>query len=260
MLVGLLWSGLAGQAAAGYITMQVKATVVLKGGQGELLLVATNKGDEPALNVSVRGLAAAQGAASRLVRELPPGKSVEIKLPFKTPQGKRGRFAALALVRFHDLNEYPFTTLAYAYFTLGKDRLLSLAVTADPVELAGKGRAEILLKNLSQTQHRLTATAYPPQELNASPVRQSLTLPPRGQAKLNLALANFSGLVGAVYALPVLLEEEAGGIHSARVVQLRVSLRMRPNLFLRFLPAWIALLAILLGLLIFLQFRARRRS
>jgi hypothetical protein len=240
--------------------IQVDSQAAAQDGQVKMSLKVANHGDEAAVNIQAQALATRHQVKSRLVPSLPPGRSVELSLSWPHSQSRRGRFAAVARVGFQDLNQYPFTAMAYAYYSLGPDRPCSLSVRPQAQKLAGRKQVQLRLKNPEPKPVPGRLQAFSPREISFKPLAMEITLPGRGEAKTKFELENFSGLKGATYPVLLLWEEAGSDIHTAKVIEIPVTVVEQSNFFKRTMTWWLAVCGFLAALFVFFHLRARRRA
>lgn len=248
LLVVLCVLGLAGTAQAGTISLQITTRTMVRQGLLSLELSVLNRGDEAARNLQAEGLGPGQGVRSALVVLLPPGQKAGLRLSWPLPDRARGRHAVAVRVQYQDLNEYPFSALAWGYYWLGRDTASPLAVRAPAVQLAGSAEAALLLKNPLPRPLKVGVQVFAPQELSARAEPPALELPARGQGRVVVRLRNFSGLPGGRYQVLVLLGSRQEGLASVKAVPLMVSLVAEPGFWRRTRWWWaLGALALLLA-------------
>jgi len=265
-LTGLSWpvallglALLASPVRAGRLTIDAAAQARLSRGRLEVRLSLTNRGDQPALRLRAELLGRERPVFSGELARLEPGRTAGLDLADGAPQGPPGHCGLVVRVGFQDPGQDQFSALAWAECFLGRDQPSPLQVRAGPLALAGRGRLRFEIHNPLEAPLRVRASLFSPWELAVpGPVRE-LSLPGQSGRELAFDLINLSGLAGAEYPVMLLLEHRLGGLHSARVFPVQVSLVERPNL-VRDHPAWWLAAALgLAGLLAAAQFRARRR-
>jgi hypothetical protein len=247
-------------ASAGQLVIQVDSQAAVQDGQVRMSLKVANHGDEPAVNIQAQALATRHQVKSRLVASLPPGQIVELNLSWPHSQSGQGRFAAVARVGFQDLNQYPFTAMAYAYYSLGPDRPCALSVRPQPQKLAGRKQVQLRLKNPEPKPVPGRLQAFAPREISLKPSAMEITLPGRGEADTRFELENFSSLKGATYPVLFLWEEKGSGIHTAKVIEIPVTVVEQTNFFKRTMSWWLAVCGFLAALFVFFHLRARRSA
>jgi len=247
-------------AWAGRLVMDVAAQVQFRPDKLEVRLEVTNRGDEPATDVQAEVLGQDRPVRSALLARLSPGQRAPLSLDLPRPQAGPGRYAAVVRVIFHDLNRRPFSALAQAYYHLGQDQASQLIVKAAPLNLADRKRVVLKLINTEALPLTVRARVMTPRELSASQIRGPVVLGPSQVRDVSFDLWNLGGLADSAYPLLVALEHDQAGLHTVKMVKLKVRLVKKVNFIRRRLGWWLAAIGLALSLLVYAQIRARRRS
>ena len=252
------WLALAGPAQAGTITITTTVKAIVTGDHLRVEITLVNQGDEAARNLSLEMEAAGVKLEAPGPESLPPNQpyqtSLELDLKLTTP----GTYPVVILVRFHDLNGYPFSSLAQGLFAWQAPTYGQVMAKGLPSLISGEGTISFELANADQAAHQVAVRVVAPQELSLDNPSHTLTLAGRAKATLGVTARNFSALQGATYPVLVVMEYETGGKHYSAVAVAPVAVGAPPSMVQRLAPYLYAAAGLMVAALVWLQLRRRR--
>jgi hypothetical protein len=262
--LALIWMGLhffvAAPAQAGQVVMEISVTAQAVQGGAELAVRVSNQGDDTATNLQMVALHPPGGPPSGLVESLHPGQSMELGLNVALSPGPPGRYAVPLRLDFQDLNQFPFSALAHAYFWRGQDRASPLAVQAKPLEMDFRGTLEVTLVNTEERPIDVSWQVFAPRELGVDSARRETQLAARSAQALSLEVTSLTAQLEAEYPLLIWTGYELDGHRLEKIVEARVRLVRQENFFRRTLGWWLALAVLLAAWVTWVQIRSARQK
>ncbi|NQT30250.1 MAG: hypothetical protein HQ596_06735 [Candidatus Saganbacteria bacterium] len=209
----------ASAAFASFISLETAVTSKVSGNTIEVILEATNAGDEAAYNVFAEVNLAGKRVLFRKIPELDRGAvyraSKKIRLDIERP----GSYPLVVKMHYSDANQYPFSALLAQTFNY---KVLEVAP-----ELFGKlkslaffkkGTLAAHLKNLGGTDLQVSSRIFVPNELTADkPLHESI-ISKYETARINFPVENFSALNGSNYQVYCVSQYEKDGIHATQII------------------------------------------
>lgn len=258
LLACLLALGLAGPAAAGTIKITTTAQATLENGRLSVSLTLVNQGDEAAQNLSLKLISAGKQVEAPGPPVLAPNKPAQATLEMPVEPGLPGTYPSVVEVRFHDLNGYPFTSLANALYFHQNPTYAQVMGRGLPSRVAGEGEVSYELASLEQAPLKLSVRFHAPQELSLGRDSLELELAGRSKQTVSAPVKNFTALVGASYPVLAVLEYEKDGRHFSAVAVAVASVAQPPSLFTRLTPYLYVAAGLLVALVAWLQWRRRK--
>ncbi|MFZ5585720.1 MAG: hypothetical protein ACOZHQ_07320 [Thermodesulfobacteriota bacterium] len=258
MLAVLLALGLAAPAAAGTIKITATAQATLENGRLSVNLSLVNQGDEAAQNLSLKLISAGQQIEVPGPAVLAPNQPNQTTLAMPVEPKLPGTYPAVVQVRFHDLNGYPFTSLANALYFHQRPTFAQVSGRGLPSQVAGEGEVSYEITALDQSPLKVAVRLFAPQELSLGRDRLELELAGRSRQTVSAPIKNFTALVGASYPVLALLEYDQDGLHHSAVAVAVVSLAPPPSFITRLTPYLYLAAGLLVALLAWLQWRRRK--
>ncbi|MFH1060864.1 MAG: hypothetical protein V1797_19555 [Pseudomonadota bacterium] len=259
-LMALALAAPAAPAAAGTIKLTTTAQAKLEGGRLSVEVQIVNQGDEAAQNLSLKLISAGQQVEAPGPATLPPNQPSKTSLTMAVDVPSPGTYPAVILVRFHDLNGYPFTSLANALYYRDSPTFAQVSGRGLPSAVAGEGEVAYEITAMGQDPLKVAMHLYAPQELTLGRDRLELDLPGRSKQNVSLPVKNFSALIGASYPVLAILEYEQAGQHFAAVAVAMVTLAQPPSAVARLTPYLYVAAGLLVLLVAWLQWRRRKAS
>jgi len=247
------------KAYAGTLTMQMQTTISVASDLINAEIVATNTGTEPAHNLRAFLHIFDRSLESEVLEILEVRQTRSFHFKISLPSGKRGRFALVGEVLFHDANLHPFSALSCAAFNLKNKTISYLTGHAPDLTIKEKGNLSLQVTNLASCPRTYTATLYLPHGLTTSARHKDLRIDPYGIKKTDFPLKNRYGIGGASYPVYCTLEYEERGIHHAEIVRSTIYVRECKNWFLKTRWYWLGgLVSLILGWIGLWLFKSRK--
>lgn len=247
-------------ALAGTIKLTTSAQAKLENGRLSVDLQLVNQGDEAAQNLSLRLVSAGQQIEVPGPATLTPNQPQKIHLEMAVEVPGPGTYPAVILVRFHDLNGYPFTSLANALYFKDRPTFAQVSGRGLPSTVAGEGEVNFELTALGQDPLKVAMRLFPPQELSLGREHLELEMPGRSKQNVSVPVKNFSALVGASYPILALLEYDLAGLHYSSVAIGMVTLAQPPSTVTKLTPYLYVAAGLLVLLVAWLQWRRRKAA
>lgn len=206
------------EASAGTISIQISHRAELSGGELRAKVTLSNEGDEAAR--SVTPLLRFRGAETRgaTQAELPPKQPVEAELALPADSLGDGHWPYEIVVEYADANLYPFQALSIGTLAVGNPPLPKVAIPAlTSPALATQAELPVHVKNLSETEQRVTVKVIGPEAIEAKQGIEQQVLGPWAELEIPVELTNRAALPGSRYPLFVTVEYEDGPVHQTLV-------------------------------------------
>jgi hypothetical protein len=217
----------ASEAFAGTIAIKVSHRVELIDGELRAAVSLSNEGDENAR--AVTPVLRFRGAETRGATQatLAPKQPVEASLVLPAGPLAHGHWSYEIVVEYADANLYPFQAIALGTFAVGSPPLprVAIPVLASPV-LAEHAELPVHVKNLSETERRITVKVLAPEAIEAKYASEEALLGPWAELELEVELTNRAALPGSTYPLFVTVEYEDGPVHQTLVAPTSVEIRL----------------------------------
>lgn len=243
------------KAYAGTLTIRMQTTISVASDFINAEIAATNTGTESAHNLRAFFYLFDRFFESEVLDllEVRQTRSFHFKIPVQP--GKRGRFAFVGEVLFHDANLHPFSALSCATFNLKSKTISNLTGHPPDLTIKEKGILSLQITNLASWPRLCTATLYLPHGLTTSVKYKELRLDPYGIRKTDFPLKNRYRIGSASYPVFCTLEYEERGMHHAEIVRSTIYVKECQNWFLKTRWYWlggvVSLLLVWIGLWFF---------
>jgi len=245
-------------AHAGTISMTTKMSVNVSGERVSVTIDVTNHGNEAARDVQVFLTIFGETLKSRVVKRMEVNAPAHFTFSKNEPGIRAGRYPLSVLLDYHDANRYPFSATSGMTFRVGDDvdqQLSGRTMNARIPLRSRPGSLKIEVRNLAEKTRRITARLSVPRELSADRDRIEFTLPAKGRETLIFRVRNFTAKSGATYPVHCFLEFDADGQHQTAIVQPTLEIAEQENWFKRTFWVWVFVAVILLGVIVYFQFR-----
>jgi hypothetical protein len=215
----------ASQAWAGTIAIQVSHQAELREGELRAAVTLSNEGDEAAHAVTpvLRFRGAEMRGATQA--KLPPKEPVEASLALPAGSLADGHWPYEIVVEYADANLYPFQALSVGMLAVGSPPLPKVAIPAlTSPTLATQAELPVHVKNLSETERRVTLKVFAPDAIEEKHAREETLLGPWAELEIPVELTNRAALPGSRYPLFVTVEYEDGPVHQTLLAQTSVEI------------------------------------
>ena len=244
-------------AIAKIIQIETQTSVTVADGIVEVVVVATNKGDEPAYHVHVHLMLLGKSRSHKGKDLLGEGESLTVFFRKIPSPSKAGTYPLIARISFQDAKHHPFTAVSCSSFPIGEGVDSALECLGKAVSITRGGLQRFTVKNSGSQSRRATATLVLPEELSTSIPRRELVIEPGAEEVLLFEISNFSALVGAVYPVFCYLEYDSGDAHYTEVATSSVRIVKAENWFRHTRPIWLGLAIITGVILVACQFKRK---
>ena len=235
-------------AAASFLTIQSAITVA----DNKTIVKTTNLGDETAFNVQLSLEINDKKIVSDVKKQLGIRESFEWEAPLAAKPGIPGKYPLILATNYQDANSYPFSAISVSAFDYTQGTISDIAAKISNIELSGKEKLELAVKNLAETEKQLRIRLIVPKELSADKDSTSLNLPGKSEKALNFEIKKFSALAGSTYAVFAVVEYDEGNKHYTSITSGVVKVVEKNNIFTN-QNLLIALLVILVIIFIYFQ-------
>jgi hypothetical protein len=150
---------------------------------------------------------------------------VEASLALPASSLTDGHWPYEIVVEYADANLYPFQALSVGTLVVGSPPLARVAIPAlaSPV-LSDRAQLSVHVKNLSETERRVTLKVLAPDAIEAKHASEEALLGAWAELEVPVELTNRAALGGSRYPLFVTVEYEDGPVHHTLVGQTSVEI------------------------------------
>ena len=241
---------------AGQVTLEISTTTGINDGSISANFKITNKGTEPALQVSVLGQFQNEQQSVFVADRINPGQSAESGTSLELPGNLHGTFPLYIKILYQHADGINVSSASLASVTTGAQDQKILSMQAALADRQGKGNISILLEATDQDLNFVTVTAHSPQDLLIEPPAQKINLQQgEGQAKFNIT--NISGNKGSTYGIFFVADYETQGLHNFVTAEIAVPVEdILPPLSpeAQTLKNWLYATALILAAILFIFF------
>ncbi len=189
---------------------------------------------------------------------VPPGTGVVWNFSRELPSIAPGSYPAILLVTYQDENSHPISAIACSVFKTRNSVPLEIRVSADDLDLKGKGVLEAVVNNLNATKKNISVILKTPNELKCKNRERSITLPPNGEKTVKFSLQHDGDLSGS-HAVFCFVEYNQKDMHLTALAQAVVKARPADHWLKRTRSWWIGLDVLLIVLFILALFKNRTK-
>jgi hypothetical protein len=242
----LSWS----PALADTLTIEIQASLAVRGNSLEGTITVVNRGDEPSRKVHAEFAVPGETVVKEIVDLLEVRQAASFSFKKSLGAIKPGTYALPITILFHDTKLYPFSALACPTFTLGETFSPGLSCSTLPLEVGG----EIVfnLKNLEPVAKRIKSTFLFPREFYCPRPEILVNLNPLERKTLSFTILRATAIPGAHYPVFSLFEFENERGHHSLVCPGEIRFLEGGNWLKRTRLYWLAgwILLMLLGILL----------
>lgn len=159
---------------AGQVTLEISTTTGINDGSISANFKITNKGTEPALQVSVLGQFQNEQQSVFVADRINPGQSAESGTSLELPGNLHGTFPLYITILYQHADGINVSSASLASVTTGAQDQKILSMQAALADRQGKGNISILLEATDQDLNFVTVTAHSPQDLLIEPPAQKI--------------------------------------------------------------------------------------
>lgn len=137
-------------------------------------------------------------------------------------QSQRGVFPILVRNHYSDLNGYKFTAPQVIPLLVGSLTPRETVLVHEPelqvqLEVRGDGQrfnANLSLHNMTEHRRSVSVSGFSSQEMSVLSPSQTVSLAPKGDARLTFSVQNFSGTIGSSYPIFAVIEWDEDGMRN----------------------------------------------
>ncbi|MFZ3047798.1 MAG: hypothetical protein WA151_17935 [Desulfatirhabdiaceae bacterium] len=236
-------------ALAGYISINIQASVTVSNKQLSAHITLTNRGDEAAQTIQPQIWIQKERITGDVIPRMLPSASHSFTLNHSLNTIKKGKYPLVIWVDFHDANQYPFSAVSGMTFFVDQDTVSDLAIQTGPVVMDHEGMLELKLKNLGNDARNLNFLLVVPRELSTHSIPDNILVAPRKETGVSLKISNFSALYGATYPIFCFVEYESDDAHYCQLASSVVRIEAGRNWFRKTRTGWMIGVAILILIL-----------
>ncbi|KPJ99126.1 MAG: hypothetical protein AMJ60_06020, partial [Desulfobacterales bacterium SG8_35] len=215
----LLLQGTASLLFAGQVTLEISTTASLSQGKIVANFRVTNKGTDPAHEVSLHGKFLQDVQSIFIAEHLSPGQSSEAGVVFDPPGDLQGTYPIYVTAFYQHANGTSVSSASLASVNIGSydKEIPGLKISSDVT--SGRGEVSIHLEAQDPNVELVTVTGHAPDDLAIEPVLQDVSLQEgRGVAKFKVS--NISGNEGSIYGIFFAAEARSGGVNKLATVDI----------------------------------------
>jgi TolA-binding protein len=217
----LLVGGYTSLLFAGQVTLEISTTTGISNDTITASFRITNKGTEPAGQVSVLGQFQNKQRSVFIADRINPGQSAESGTSFKLPGNLAGTFPLYVTVSYQHADGISASSASLASVATGVQGKKKLALQATLEDRPGKGKISILLETTDPDVNLVTVTAHSPHDLILEPPIQKINLQ-QGKGQTIFNVTNISGNEGSTYGIFFAAEYETQGLHNLATAEVAV--------------------------------------
>jgi len=237
-------------ALADTLTIEIQASLAVRGNTLEGTITVVNRGDEPSRKVHAEFLVSGEIVVKEIIDLLEARQAASFSFKKSLGEIKPGAYAVPITIIFHDTKLYPFSALACPTFSHGETFSPGLSCSTQPLEVGG----EIVfnLKNLEPVAKRIKSTFLFPREFYCPRPEILVNLGPLERKTLSFNILRATAIPGAHYPVFSLFEFENEKGHQCLVCPGEIRFMEGGNWFKKTRWYWLAgwLLVMILGILL----------
>ncbi|MDD5206739.1 MAG: hypothetical protein PHS17_15045 [Desulfobacterales bacterium] len=218
---------------AGTISITTKPFALADNEKVYVVLVVTNRGNEPAHQVRTDAEVLGERFRSEVRTRIGPGESREFHFSKPLDSSLAGNFPLTVLVHFQDANGHPFSALTCTTFSVGKNRTAELVSASDPLSIKDNGLVQFRIQNKSSHARRIKASLVLPREFSSERPETQFSLPAGGNKALSFSIRNLGAVYGASYPVFLIQQYDSDGVNHTAVSNTVVSIIHDGNWFKR---------------------------
>jgi len=214
----VILSVLSGCACAGFtMNIQVKRPSFKDNLTSDILLDATNNGDEPAHDSAIR-IAYPAGVAGGpiLIGSLEPGvKNERVQGLSIDPSFLPGDYPLILVLNFKDKNDYPLSMIFESGFYVARHSSSQIRgnLTVSPLGYDGIGAAKYVIDNLDDRPHNVSLHVLAPGTVEVEGGQETVMVGAKSQASVDYRLRNVVALPESGLTVIAVAEYDDGGTH-----------------------------------------------
>ena len=147
------------------------------------------------------------------IDQLKPDSSREELLSLRTPSNKTGSYEGVIILRYLDINGYPFSALSPLSFKKGQPDVSPINIKAEVVTIHKNSKAEFLADIFNTGTEALDAHAviYLPVELAAEPKQADIQIAAKDKQRVKFLLKDQGAVEGSRYLVNLVVQTDLAG-------------------------------------------------
>jgi len=261
-LIGFMALLITVNVSAEFISLQstIDMQQVVNDTSTEANITITNSGDEPAYDVIVEPMSN-QGLASGEISlgTINPNQTVVGTLEISIPSdAKPGKYAMGVLIRYSDVQNYPFTFVTPLHLFYQKPVQSNVVGLLNEVELVGEEKKTLTLEiqNREDKEREVFVKLYTPNQIAVSGKEQTVTLLPSSKTNVEFVVSSLGALPGGNFYVFAVIDYDDDAIHYSVVSANGKILTSKPKAMMDSMtPLIVVVVVVLVLVLIYLQLR-----
>jgi hypothetical protein len=228
-------------------------------------ITLVNSGDEPAYEVVVEPMPPKDFVAEQIsMGNINPNQTSIGTFKLTIPEDAiPGSYSVPILIRYADLNNYPFTFVTHLrfFYQLPLQSNILCVLPTDEIELVGENKATMQLKiqNQDEVEHQVTVKLHTPNQIAVQEKERVITLPASSETKLDFVISPLGALPGGSFFVFATVDYEEDGRHYSVISTPGRITTSKETPWVSMIAPVIAVVVILLVLvLIYMQFRKEK--
>ncbi|MFH1126105.1 MAG: NEW3 domain-containing protein [Candidatus Altiarchaeota archaeon] len=260
-LLGVLALFLAAGVSATYISLStaVNLDVIINTTSTEANITITNQGDEPAFDVIVEPTFPTGFTGEQInIGNINPNQTVVRTLKIGIPSDATpGRYSMGLLMRYNDVNSYPFTFVTPVKFFYKTAVQSNIWGSMNEVELSGDEKETLTLKiqNRDDKQRQVSIRLYAPNQIAVDEKDKSITLAPNSETTIDFTVSSIGALPGGDYFVFAILDYDEEGKHYSVPSNGRIMTAKERSFMGLLAPVIVVIVLVLVVALLYLQLR-----
>lgn len=244
-------------AFGAHITMATDYSVTTKQEGLALLVMAENRGDEPAHDVQFEVIINDRGLVGPVVKKLEVNETTSMGFSLADMFRIPGRYPIVIRTNYKDGNGYRFTALTVGFYDYQTTVMPAVSISGNVTKLPvdGKGQLKFVLRNDGLTGQKIDLALFLPNELEASHERSAIEIGPQQEETLNYEVENYSALANSRYPVSLVGRYEDAGSHFSVAGSAVVSVIGNVKSAVRPRWVWVLLGGLMPGVIAFLRLK-----
>ena len=222
-----------------------------------------NDGDEPAYDVIVEPISY-QGinAEQVMLGTINPNSTAVGTITLQVDENSvPGKYAIGLLIRYNDLNNYPFTFVTPVTFFYQTPVQSNVVGLLNELEIAGDETQEMILtiQNRDYKPHDVTIKLYTPNQISVDEAEKKITLQQSSESTVTFQVSSLGALPGGNFFVFATIDYEEDGMHCSAISSNGRIITAKERSFMGMLvPLIIVVVAVLIVVLIITQLRSSK--
>lgn len=226
-------------------------------------ITLVNEGDEPAYDVVVEpmpphGFVVEQISLGNINPNQSSSGTFKVTIP---DDALSGRYSIPILIRYADLNNYPFTFVTPMRLFYKIPVQSNIVCLLNEVELVGDGKETMKLEiqNRDEREHQVRVKLQTPNQIAVQEKERDITLPPSSETNLDFVVSSLGALPGGSFFVFATVDYDEDGKHYSVISGPgRITTSKERSLMGIIAPVIVVVVILLVLVLIYMQFRQEK--